>query len=54
METREEEKEEQPEPESDVDLVIEHVDGEDTQAVKSKTSRTDKCLEILHTPSTFE
>ena len=35
VETGENEEYEEPEPESDEDLVIDHVDGEDTQSIKS-------------------
>ena len=35
VETWEDEEDEKPEPESDEDLVIDHVDGEDTQSIKS-------------------
>ena len=35
METGENKEYEEPEPESDEDLVIDHVDGENTQTIKS-------------------
>ena len=34
MNTSHGEEEQQPEPEEDVDLVVDHVDGEDTQTIK--------------------
>ena len=37
VEAGDEEEEEQPEPEGDEDLVIDHVDWENTEAVKSNT-----------------
>ena len=40
VKTWENEEYEEPEPESDEDLVIDHVDGEDTEAIKSNTETT--------------
>ena len=37
MQTGENEESEQPEPESDVDLVVDHVNGEDAKTTKSNT-----------------
>ena len=41
MKTGEKEEDEQPEPEGYIDLVVEHVDRENTQTVKSRTFRTE-------------
>ena len=45
VETWEDEEDEEPEPECNEDLVVDHVDGEDTEAVKSSTETT---LFLLH------
>ena len=54
MKTGEKKECEQPEPETDVDLVIDHVDGEDAKTIKSNKSGKKKFTLKIISHHTFE